>query len=554
MWTHLFTLLLLAKELDRKLEKARIAEIFTYEKNKLCITTVLPSGDDQTLVISVDPQLNYMFLRDPVPRPRRNAVDIFPRVVGSYIVKIFLAGNDRIVVVQTDADLSIGIQLFGTAESNVFLYNNANLILTAFKKSKLFEGKPLVASSQLSEVLSIPDFFSFTSNMQSLEKDTIYSALKSAVPFLGSTYAREILHRTSIDEKSDLHRLSNADLQHIYDAACDLLASVQRPQPTVYLRNNTPRVFSVVPLQHLSGASAETYASVNDAVRNAVHRSLRSQGIETIKQSLIRKFKVEYDRARRALTATKEELREDRATQYERTANIILANLQHLTKGTKVADLENIFSDKHESIRIAMDPKLMPTENTEAYFAKAKRARAAFVESQRRQHGLENRISLLEKFLLHIDQCQTREQIDEFLRENAALLRQLKIVAGSKQEERIPFREFIVNNFTVWVGKGSENNDLLTMKYAKPNDLWFHVRGAAGSHVVLRTGGTKTQPSKETIVKTAQIAAYYSKMRNVSTAPVAYCERKFVRKPRGAQPGTVVVDREKVLFVVPGLP
>ena len=106
----------------------------------------------------------------------------------------------------------------------------------------------------------------------------------------------------------------------------------------------------------------------------------------------------------------------------------------------------------------------------------------------------------------------------------------------------------------VWVGKNSASNDLLTMKYALPNDLWFHVRGAGGSHVVLRVGTGKTQPSRQAILQTAGIAAYYSKMKNAHTVPVAYCARKYVRKPKGADAGTVTMQREKVIFVEPALP
>jgi predicted ribosome quality control (RQC) complex YloA/Tae2 family protein len=106
----------------------------------------------------------------------------------------------------------------------------------------------------------------------------------------------------------------------------------------------------------------------------------------------------------------------------------------------------------------------------------------------------------------------------------------------------------------VWVGKSSENNDLLTMKYAKPNDLWFHARGSSGSHVILRMGTGKGEPSKQAIHEAAGIAAYYSKMKGAKHVPVAVTERKYVRKPRGAEPGSVTIEREKLLFVEPRLP
>jgi predicted ribosome quality control (RQC) complex YloA/Tae2 family protein len=95
---------------------------------------------------------------------------------------------------------------------------------------------------------------------------------------------------------------------------------------------------------------------------------------------------------------------------------------------------------------------------------------------------------------------------------------------------------------------------MLTTKYASPNDLWFHVRGASGSHTVLKVSNKKEVTGKEIINKAASIAAYYSKARNASSVPVAYCQKKYVKKKKGFKEGSVVMEREKVIFVKPGLP
>jgi predicted ribosome quality control (RQC) complex YloA/Tae2 family protein len=217
-------------------------------------------------------------------------------------------------------------------------------------------------------------------------------------------------------------------------------------------------------------------------------------------------------------------------------------------------DIEDPFREG-KLVRLTLDPRLSPVQNAEVYFAKAKKARAARAEAFSRSETLRPKHSRLETFLLHLDNCQTHEQIEEFQHDNAEELRAWNIISSEASEESLPFRRFTVTGgFEVWVGKSSQTNDLLTMKYAKPADLWFHVRGAGGSHTVLKMGGGKTKPSREAVRQAAAIAAYYSKMRKASAVPVAYCERKFVRKPKGAEPGTVMMEREKVVFVQPGLP
>jgi len=122
--------------------------------------------------------------------------------------------------------------------------------------------------------------------------------------------------------------------------------------------------------------------------------------------------------------------------------------------------------------------------------------------------------------------------------------------------ERLPYRVFpIGEKYEAWVGKSSSDNDVLTFKYAGPHDYWMHVRGSPGSHVVLKSrSGGAFDPPKEVLRAAAKIAAWYSKMKKAGMVPVAYCERKYVKKPKNAPPGTVTLQREEVIFVEPGLP
>lgn len=107
--------------------------------------------------------------------------------------------------------------------------------------------------------------------------------------------------------------------------------------------------------------------------------------------------------------------------------------------------------------------------------------------------------------------------------------------------------------FEALAGKTDADNDILSLKTAKANDLWFHVRGQPGSHVILRhPEGDK--PDTATIKLAAAIAAWHSKARNAGTVPVCYTEAKHVGKPRGAKPGSVTIKREKIVKIRPALP
>jgi predicted ribosome quality control (RQC) complex YloA/Tae2 family protein len=107
--------------------------------------------------------------------------------------------------------------------------------------------------------------------------------------------------------------------------------------------------------------------------------------------------------------------------------------------------------------------------------------------------------------------------------------------------------------FQVFAGKTDADNDRLSIKFAAPNDYWFHVRGMPGSHVILRVG-ENDEPSKDIIKQAASVAAYHSKARTGGVVPVSCTRAKNVTKARGEKPGTVHIRKETVLKVRPAVP
>jgi predicted ribosome quality control (RQC) complex YloA/Tae2 family protein len=132
----------------------------------------------------------------------------------------------------------------------------------------------------------------------------------------------------------------------------------------------------------------------------------------------------------------------------------------------------------------------------------------------------------------------------------------LRLTIHSMKERNIQpdcWKYALQDGFEAWAGKTDADNDLLSLEVAKANELWFHVRGQPGSHVILRhpEGG---QPGPAVIKQAAAIAAWHSKARNAGTVPVCYTAAKHVGKPRGAKPGSVSIKREKIIKTRPALP
>jgi len=105
------------------------------------------------------------------------------------------------------------------------------------------------------------------------------------------------------------------------------------------------------------------------------------------------------------------------------------------------------------------------------------------------------------------------------------------------------------------VGKNAKSNLMLTFKFARPDDYFFHIRGYKGAHTILRPKLQKGKnPQQEDIETAAAIAAYYSKAKGQRNVPVSYTQRKYLKKSKKGKLGSVILMREEVIFVDPGLP
>jgi predicted ribosome quality control (RQC) complex YloA/Tae2 family protein len=118
---------------------------------------------------------------------------------------------------------------------------------------------------------------------------------------------------------------------------------------------------------------------------------------------------------------------------------------------------------------------------------------------------------------------------------------------GAAGARRIPFRTFAARSGKkILVGKGAAENDTLTLKVARPHDLWLHAKDRTGAHVVVPLDKGQTCPAED-LVDAAHLAAHFSDARDEKAVDVQYTPRRYLRKPKGSAVGAVIIDREKVL-------
>ena len=103
--------------------------------------------------------------------------------------------------------------------------------------------------------------------------------------------------------------------------------------------------------------------------------------------------------------------------------------------------------------------------------------------------------------------------------------------------------------YRVLYGENAESNDYLTLRVAKPNDWWLHIRGSQSAHVVVQTLNQPDKVQRETLLFAAKVAVMNSPSKHAGFVPVDYTLKKYVRKPKGSKVGAAVYTHEKTLHV-----
>jgi len=495
-----------------------------------------------SLVISCRSTASTFYLHDGIARARRNSMDLMEDCRDVRLTALSIAPGDRVVRLALEDGRSVAAQFFGS-KSNVLLVQNG-MVEDAFKQAGEVAGSAYHAPEE--EIV-----FDFAQFRHALEADlsTLVSVvLRRSFPVLGSTIAREVLFRAGLPFSAATAGIPAELRAGLEQTVRSILSELQRPHARVYEKDGEPELFSIIPLHHATALVEKEFENIHVAVRYFLARRRAASQVSDRKSTLTSTIRQRVEKARRTEAAISEEAAESaRADAYERSGSILMANLLLLQKGNKSVTIEGE--------RIVLDPKLSPVHNAQRYFERAKRSRLAAKQAVARLESLRSEIALGERLLTALDDVASHEAVMRFMDDHAEDLERFGIGEKSEKQSQLPFRIFTVEGgFEVWAGKSSENNDLLTLHHARPNDLWFHARGSSGSHVLLKVGTGKGEPGKRAKEQAAGIAAYYSKMKNAKMVPVAMTEKKYVRKPKGAPPGTVVLEREKVIFAEPGLP
>ena len=326
---------------------------------------------------------------------------------------------------------------------------------------------------------------------------------------------------------------------------------LNHPRPYFYAQaDGTPKQFAFCPIRQYGayqeaesvGQLLDMYYTVRDR-KNAMRQ--KGQAVRKTVQNLCTRLTRKLAIQEKELEATydRERLRQ--------LGDIVTANIHKIVKGQTVVQCEDFYDEEMKVIDIPISPILSPQQNAAKFYKDYSRMKNAEKELTRQIELGENELHYLKSVLEELNRAGTEAELEEIKRElqDGGYLRPEAGRKKVKQAKLQPMRFESTDGYPIYVGRNNRQNDELTFKLARKDDIWCHASKVHGSHVIISCGGTT--PPDNTITQAAQLAAYYSETTGGQNIPVDVTSVKQVKKIPNGKPGMVIYHTYKTVIANP---
>lgn len=318
--------------------------------------------------------------------------------------------------------------------------------------------------------------------------------------------------------------------------------------------------FPVVQVPATQQKPAET---LNDALDLAFATARAQAEFEAAAGDL----RARIDRALRRMERQRESLERSQsetanAEAFKQQGELILANAWQIPAGADRVTVQDYFDPQLPNRTIPLDPQLSPQENAEAFFRRYRRAKSGEMPVQEQAELFEQQSRILSNAQAKLARWEeTRQQTAEDIRAWRDELMQTNVLrADDETDDDLNLPDFeghrikrylTPDGYVILIGENATANDYLTHRVAAPNDIWLHVRADTSAHVVIRTNGKPDLVPRPVLLRAASLCALNSSQKHAAMVSVDWTLKKFVRKPRGAAPGSANYERERTLDIAP---
>ena len=327
--------------------------------------------------------------------------------------------------------------------------------------------------------------------------------------------------------------------------------NLRHPAPWLYAQaDGTPRQFAFCPIREYGGcARAESFAALLDSFY--VLRD-RRDAIRQKSGAMRKTVTNQCQRLRRKLAVQEKELAQslDRE-RLRQLGDILTANLNRVERGASQVICQDFYDEDMKEIAIPLAPQLSPQQNAAKFYKDYARMKTAEKELNKQLSLGAEELAYLESVLEELNRAGTEAELEEIRQELQAggYLRQDSGKKRMKQGKLPPLRFESTDGFPIFVGRNNRQNDELTFKLARRDDIWCHASKVHGSHVIISCGGAAVPDN--TVTQAAQLAAYYAETGGGQNIPVDVTWVKQVKKIPSGKPGMVIYHTYRTVVANP---
>ena len=327
--------------------------------------------------------------------------------------------------------------------------------------------------------------------------------------------------------------------------------NLTHPTPSFYAQaDGTPKQFAFCPIrQYGSFQAAESFSGLLDMYYTVRDRKdamrQKSSAVRKNVTNLCQRLKRKIAIQEKELVATydRERLRQ--------LGDILTANIHRIQKGQTTVQCEDFYDEDMRTIDIPLSPLLSPQQNAAKFYKDYARMKTAEKELTKQIALAKEELEYLSSVLEELDRAQTEQELEEIRHE----LQETGYVKADASKKRVktaklpPLRFVSTDGYTIYVGRNNRQNEELTFKSARKDDLWLHASKVHGSHVIIACAGVT--PPDNTITQAAQLAAYYAETTGGQNIAVDMTPVKQVKKIPNGKPGMVIYHSYKTVIVNP---
>ena len=549
----------MTEEIASILKGGRINKVHQPYKNEV-ILVVRAGGKNHKLLLSAHPSYSRVQMTEESYENPKEApmfcMLLRKHLEGYTIENIYQYELDRMIIFEVKGRNELGdvsqkqliIEIMGRHSNIVLVDKERNMILDSIKHVSH-------AVNSYRAILPGQEYKAPPAQEKNNPFDATEEDIRKNIDFNAGKLDRQLVAHFSgvspLVAKEAVYRAGLANSTTLPSAFLSIIQEISEQQyaPTIKQDGNK-EVFYMLSLEHLNGTQ-RTFSSLSEmldryyfgkAERDRVKQ--KSQDVERFITNEIEKNSKKIGKLERTLKDT------ERGEQYQLFGELLTANLYQMKKGMKEIEVVNYYDENQSMVTIPLDPLKNPSDNAQKYFSRYQKSKNAVGVVQEQIEKTKLELAYFEALHQQLQSASPRdiEEIREELQEEG-YIRQKKKKGMKKPANAKPQLEtyYATDGDLIFVGKNNKQNDYLTNKFARRDEIWLHTKDIPGSHVVIRN----ESPSEETIKEAAVLAAFYSKAKQSSSVPVDFTQVRHVKKPNGSKPGFVIYEQQQTVYITP---